>query len=51
MACGTIWGCAANKSYYYVNVVSIQIVPHWGTNTNWECGINWGNTVDVAVYH
>ena len=43
MACGTIWGCATNKNYCYINVVCIQIVPHW--DTNWECGIIQGNMV------
>ena len=43
VACGTIWGWATNKNYYYINVVCIQIVPHWGTN--WGCGINQGTKV------
>ena len=45
MVCGTIQGCAANKIYYYINVVCIQKVLHWGSNQ--ECGINQGNTVCV----
>ena len=45
MACSTIQGCAINKNYYYINVVCIPIVPHWGTNQG--CGINQGNTVCV----
>ena len=43
VACGTIQGCATNKNYYCINVVSIQIVPQW--DSNWECSINRGNTV------
>ena len=43
MACSTIWGCTTNENYYYINVVCIQIVPHWGTNQ--ECGIDWENTI------
>ena len=46
MACGTIQGCTTNKIYYYINVVCIQIVLHWGTNQ--ECGINRGNTIFIA---
>ena len=34
----TIQGCANNKNYYYINVVCIQIVPHWVTNE--EHGVN-----------
>ena len=48
IVCGTIWGCATNKNYYYINVVCIQIVPHWGTNR--ECSINWGNTVYLILH-
>ena len=37
------------KKFYYINVVCIQIVLHWGTNReqgiNREHGINQGNTV------
>ena len=47
MACSTIRGCATNKNYYYINVVCIQIVPHWGTNQ--ECSINQGNKVSQMV--
>ena len=43
VACGTIWGCATNKNYCYINVVCIQTVTHWGTNQ--ECSINQGNTI------
>ena len=43
MICDTIQECATNKNYYYINVICIQIVSHWGTNQ--ECGINRGNTV------
>ena len=35
-ACGTIQGCAINIKHYYINVVCIPIVMHWGTN--WGCG-------------
>ena len=38
VACGALRGCATNENYYYINVVCIQIVPHWGTNQG--CGIN-----------
>ena len=40
VVCSTIRWCATNKNYYYINVVCIQIVPHWATNQ--ECSINWG---------
>ena len=43
MAYSTIQGCTINKNYYYINVVCIQIVLHWGTNQ--ECSINQGNVV------
>ena len=49
MVCGTIWGCTINKNYYYIDVVSIQIVPHWGTNR--ECGTNQGNKVSLVTIH
>ena len=45
MVCSTIQGCTTNINYYYINVVCILIVPHWGTNQ--ECDINQGNTVCV----
>ena len=46
MACGTIRGYTTNN--YYINVVYIQIVQHWGTNQ--ECSIiNRGNTVQCIV--
>ena len=48
MACGTIRGCTTNKNYYYINVVCIQIVPHWGTNQG--CGINRGNNYGTCGY-
>ena len=32
MACGTIQGYTINKNNYYINVVCIHLVPHWGTN-------------------
>ena len=35
--------------YYYIDVVSIQIVPHWGTNR--ECGTNQGNKVSLVIIH
>ena len=38
IARGAIRGYIANKNYYYINVVCIQIVLYWGTNQ--ECGIN-----------
>ena len=31
------------KTYYHFNVVGIRIILHW--DTDWECGINRGNTV------
>ena len=45
MACSPIQGCATNKNYYCINVVCIQIAPHWGTNQ--ECRINQGNMVEL----
>ena len=48
VVCSTIQGWATNKSYYYINVACIQIVPHWGTNR--ECGINRGNMVCASWY-
>ena len=46
MTCGTIQGCTTNKNYYYINVVCIEIVPHWGTNQ--DCDFNQGNMVVVV---
>ena len=43
VVCRTIRGCASNKNYYFIIVVCIQIVLHWGINR--ECGINQVNTV------
>ena len=48
VACSIIQGCATNKNYYYINVICIQIVPHWGTNQ--EYGTNRGNTV-IEMFH
>ena len=48
MACCTIQGYVTDKNYYYISVVFIQIVPHWGTNRGY--GINQGNTV-LATCH
>ena len=48
VACGTILGYVTNKNYYYINVVCIQIVLHWGTNR--ECDINRGNAIYIYVY-
>ena len=47
MACSIIRECATNKNYYYINVVCVQIVLHWGTNQG--CGINQGNTISGNV--
>ena len=49
VTCGTIWGYTTNRIYYYINVVCIQIVLHWGTT--WECSIHRGNMVCINFYN
>ena len=36
------------KYYYYINVVCIQIILHWGTNQG--CNTNQGNKVSLTHY-
>ena len=49
MACGTIQGCATNKSYYNISVIVFKWYHmYWATNR--ECGTNQRYT-ELAFHH